>query len=174
MPNNLSINRVTNANVYAEDLSLLGQAEEINLPKLAATMVEHKALGMQGKIELPAGFDKMEMTIKWNSFYPDTFKKFATPYKAIRLQIRASVETFEGGDKTDELPLVIYASVQSKGFPLGNYKAQDNVEFESDLAVTQIKMEYNGENIMEFDAMANLFTIGGVDQLAAFRNNIGA
>lgn len=174
MPNALSINRITNANVYADDLgSLFGQAEEVNLPKLAMTMVEHKALGMQGKIELPAGYDKMEITIKWNSFYPETFKKFANPYKAIKIQIRSNVEIYEGGDKVDEKPLVVYATVQSKGFPLGNFKAQDNVEMENDLSCTQIKMEYDGASIIEFDANANLLLVDGVDQFAAYRNNLG-
>jgi P2 family phage contractile tail tube protein len=174
MPNALSINRVTNANIYIDGTnSLLGQAEEINLPKLSTVQVEHKALGMRGKIELPSGFDKMEMTIKFNSFYQTTFTQFANPYKSLKLQIRASVESWEGGDKTGELPLVIYATVTPKGFPLGNFKSNDNVEFEADVACTQIKMEYNGQQVMEFDAMANIFTIAGVDQLATYRANLG-
>jgi P2 family phage contractile tail tube protein len=107
-------------------------------------MVAHKALGMKGQIELPSGFDKMELTIKWNSFYPETFKKFATPYKAVRLQIRAVLKIGKAAIKLMKKPLVIYATVLSKGFPLGNFKSNDNVEFESDLACTQIKMEYNG------------------------------
>lgn len=169
----LNIHRITNANVYSDDLNQFGQAEEINMGKLMQTMVEHKALGMKGKIELPAGFDKMEISIKWNSFYADTFKKYANPFKAIKIQVRASVEVWEGGDKVDEKPLVIYATTTSKGFPIGNFKAQDNVEYENDLACTQIKMEYASENVMEFDAMANILIIDGVDQFAAYRNNLG-
>lgn len=169
----LSINRITNANLYSDDLNHFGQAEEINLPKLMQVMVEHKALGMKGKIELPAGFDKMELSIKWNSFYADTFKKYANPFKSIKIQVRSSVEIYEGGDKVDEKALVVYATVQSKGFPLGNFKAQDNVEMESELACTQVKMEYDGKPVMEFDAMANILLIDGVDQFAAYRSNLG-
>ena len=38
----------------------LGRATEIKLPDVSLIMQEHKALGMVGKIELPAGFDKLE------------------------------------------------------------------------------------------------------------------
>lgn len=41
-------------------------------------MQEHKALGMVGKIELPAGFDKLEGEIKWNSFYHEVMRKRQT------------------------------------------------------------------------------------------------
>ena len=67
----IEINRITNANIYLDGANLLGRAEEVKLPDVSMTMQEHKALGMVGKVELPAGFDKMEGEIKWNSFYRD-------------------------------------------------------------------------------------------------------
>ncbi|WP_027809960.1 phage major tail tube protein, partial [Burkholderia cenocepacia] len=60
MAGKIEINRITNANIYVNGNSLLGRAEEIKLPDISAIMQEHKALGMVGKIELPAGFDKLE------------------------------------------------------------------------------------------------------------------
>ena len=42
----ISINRLTNANVYLDGGSMLGRAEEVSLPVLKAKMAEHKALGM--------------------------------------------------------------------------------------------------------------------------------
>ena len=74
----IEINRITNANIDVNGNSLLGRAEEIKLPDISAIMQEHKALGMVGKIELPAGFDKLEGEIKWNSLYKDVAKTVAT------------------------------------------------------------------------------------------------
>jgi len=170
----LQINRVINANVYADDLSLLGTAEEVEAPKLMQVMAEHKALGMVGKTEFPSGFDKMEMRIKWNAIYANVMAKFNNPYKAIRLQVRASLESWEGGDRVAQVPVVIYATVQSKGMPMGSFKPNDNVEIESNLSCTHVKMEIDGIEIVEFDASANIFKINGVDQLVDYRNNIGA
>jgi hypothetical protein len=57
---------------------------------------------------------------------------------------------------------------------LGNYKQNDNVELESELAVTYIKLEIDGVEKLEADAMANIFKVNGQDQFANYRNNIGA
>ncbi|MCO2667078.1 phage major tail tube protein, partial [Pseudomonas aeruginosa] len=53
MAGGVQINRITNANVYLSNNSMLGKAEEIKLPDIQAIMAEHKALGMIGKVELP-------------------------------------------------------------------------------------------------------------------------
>ena len=47
MPN-LSVNRITNANVYLDGIGLLGRAEEIEVAKPKHKMVDHKGLGMAG------------------------------------------------------------------------------------------------------------------------------
>ncbi len=60
MAGKIQLNRITNANIYLEGNNLLGRAEEVKLPDVSAIMQEHKAPGMVGKIELPAGFDKLE------------------------------------------------------------------------------------------------------------------
>lgn len=80
----IEINRITNANIYLDGANLLGRAEEVKLPDVSMTMQEHKALGMVGKVELPAGFDKLEGEIKWNSFYRDAMLSAANPYTATR------------------------------------------------------------------------------------------
>lgn len=170
---NINLNRVTNANVYINGTSMLGQAEEIDMPKLVAKMVEHKALGMQGSVELPSGFDKMEARIKWNAFYQNTMLLMADPYEVVNLQCRASVETYSSTGRTAQTPMVVFIRGQFKSVPTGNFKQQDNVEFESNMAVTYVKVEHNGVPLVEFDALANIFKVNGVDKLAQYRANIG-
>ena len=48
-------------------------------------MVEHKALGMVGTLELPSGVDKMDGEIKWSSFYADALIQVANPYANINI-----------------------------------------------------------------------------------------
>lgn len=169
----IQTNRLTNCNVYVEGNSLLGKAEEVDSPKIMAIMSEQKALGMVGKREYPAGFDKMEMRIKWNAIYPDVMRQFGDIYKAIKIMIRSSLETWEGGDLVGQVPVVIYATVQSKGLPLPNFKPNDNAEQESSLSCTHVKMEINGVNVLEFDAEANIYSVDGVDKLQTYKDNIG-
>ena len=89
--NGIKINRITNANIYINGVTCLGKAEEVKLPDVNVVMQEHKALGMFGKLNFPAGIDKMEGEIKWNSFYEDVAKLMAADtrvrnlnYKTIR------------------------------------------------------------------------------------------
>ena len=170
----IEVNRLTNANVYVDGNSFLGRAEEIDLPKITQKMADHIALGMQGSIELPTGIEKMEARIKWNAMYADALKKMANPYQAMRLMLRASLEVYSAQGRVEEQPVVVYMTATAKETPLGNFKQHENVELENMLNVTYVKLEINGEPIVEFDALANVYKAGGVDLLATYRNNIGS
>ncbi len=89
-------------------------------------MQEHKALGMVGKIELPAGFDKLEGEIKWNSFYHDVMRKTANPWQAVALQCRSSIDCYNSQGKADQLALVTHMTVMFKKNPLGTFKQNEN------------------------------------------------
>jgi len=168
-----TIKQITNANVYIDGNSFLGKTEEIKMPDVVVTMTEHKALGLVGKIELPSGLDKMESTIKWNSLYPDVLKKAANPFTAVQLQARASLETYTGQGRTEQVPVVVYMTGTFKKFPMGNYKQHDNVEAETSLSVTYIRLNVDGKDVVEVDVLANIYKLNGVDLLEKYRTNIG-
>lgn len=171
---NIQVNRVTNANIYMDGKSLLGRAEEVSLPTIKQIMAEHKALGMNGKFELPAGVDKLECRIKWNSFYSDVLAKSANPNQAVNLQIRSSIKTWtSSGALASETPVVVHLTALFKDFPTGNFKQHDNVELESNLTVTYTKLVVGGVEVMEVDVLANIHKVNGVDILASYRANLG-
>ena len=169
----IQLNRVTNANIYVDGNCLLGKAEEIKLPDITTVMSEHKALGMVGKIELPSGFEKMEGEIKWNSFYRDVWLKMNNPYSMVQLQVRSSVETYGAMGRMQQQPLVTFLSVMFKKNPMGTFKQNDNAEFSSSFACYYVKQQLAGEDMLELDVLANIYKVGGVDQLDIYRNNIG-
>lgn len=169
----ISVNRVTNANIYLNGQNHLGKAEEVELPMIKQIMVQHKALGMIGSVEFFAGLDKMEAKIKWNSFYADTMKVAADPTKTVQLQVRASLETYDSGGRSAQKPLVAFLTAQYKDFPIGNFKQHDNVELTSMLSVTAIRLEIDGEEIISVDVLANVYKVAGTDALATYRANLG-
>jgi len=170
----ITVNRITNINIYMDGGSFLGKAEEISLPSIGFKMAEHKALGMVGTMEFFAGFDKMEAKIKWNSFYRDALLKMADPFQSISLQARGSLETWSNGGRIAQVPMVVFMKVVSKNFPLGSFKQHDNVEVESNLTVYTCKQEIDGVAVMELDVMSNIFKVNGVDLLAQYKANTGA
>lgn len=169
----IQVNRLTNANVYIDGASQLGKAEEVNLPDITFMMSEHKMLGGIGKVELFSGVDKLEATIKWNAFYSDVLKQFANPRKTLKLQVRSSLETHDSNGLVQEVACVAYLTVQPKNFPAGNYKQHDNVEATSKLTCTAYKLEIGGEEIVDYDALANIYSVNGVDVFKDYRSNLG-
>lgn len=159
----IEINRITNANIYLDGANLLGRAEEVKLPDVSMTMQEHKALGMVGKVELPAGFDKMEGEIKWNSFYRDAMLSAANPYKSLALQCRSSVQRYSSQGLIDEIPLVTFLTIMFKKNPLGTFKQHENAEFSSSFTCTYIKQVLDGEELLELDYWDGFEATFGVD-----------
>jgi P2 family phage contractile tail tube protein len=170
---NIQINKISNANVYVDGVGHLGKAEEVDLPKITHKMVEHKALGMVGTFQLPTGIEPMEARIKWNSLYADILKKVANPFKAINIQIRSSQEVFTSAGRTSEVPVVCYMTATPKDFDPGKFKQHDLIETENMYNVTYLKLTIDGQEIVEFDAIANIYKADGVDLLANYRTNIG-
>jgi len=169
----IAVNKLYNANVYVNGISFLGRAEEVTLPKVQSKMVEHKALGMVGVIETPAGIEKMEAKIKWSSLYPEVLGEAANPYKAVSIQVRASLETYDSTGRIVELPVVAFMTAQFKNFPGIAYKHQDNAEVETDLAVSYYKLQIVGKDYIEVDVFANIWKVEGEDILAMYKTNIG-
>ena len=169
----IEINRITNANIYIDGNSFLGRAAEIKLPDVSAIMTEHKALGMIGKIELPAGFEKLEGEIVWNAPYKEVFAKIANPFQSYALQCRSSLETYSNAGRIAEVQLATHLTVMFTKNPLGSFKQHENAEFTSAFNATYVKQIIGGTEVLEIDYMNNIYRVNGIDQMTRYRSNIG-
>jgi len=167
------VNRMTNANVYMDGASFLGRASEVELPKITQKMAEHVALGMIGSFELPSGIEKMEGKINWNSFYNEAIIKMGNPGAAINFQVRGNLETWNSTGKTGEVPAVVFMTGTFKELPLGNFKQHENVELESMINVTSVRMEIDGSELIYIDVFSNTYKVNGIDIASTYRENIG-
>jgi P2 family phage contractile tail tube protein len=169
------INKVFNANIYADGASFFGKADEVSLPSLKAKMGDtHAPLGGIGETDYPAGFEKMDgCKIKWNGYYPEAIKKFSNIYQAIKLQVRFNIEQYEGSSRIGQIPGIAYLTVRPTDLPGGNFKAKSTPDLETNLTCTYMKMEIGGEEQYEIDFEANIYKVAGVDQLATYRANLG-
>lgn len=168
-----SAHRITNAAVYLDGASFFGRCEEIDLGSVKTVMSDFQGLGMVGLIELPDGIDKLEGKITWNSLYVESAKKMATPFKTVQLQCRSNVQVFNSAGLVDEIPLVTLMTVMFKEYALGSFKPRDPSKFEVPFSATYVRQILNGEEVVLFDYLANIFKVGGQDQLAKYRQNIG-
>lgn len=171
----VTINKVFNANVYADGGSLFGMADEMNLPTVKAKNSDpHEPLGFIGAIDYAAGFEKLDgCKIKWNAHYASAVTKFSNIYQAIKLQVRFNIEQYEGSTRVNQIPGIAYLTVRPNDIPTGNFKAKSPVELETNLSCTYIKLEIGGVDQYEIDFEANIYKVAGVDQLATYRANLG-
>ncbi len=170
----ISVNRITNANIYVDGTGLLGRAEEIEVPQLRHRMVDHKALGMAGTAEFWAGVDKLEAKIKWASLYPEALTVAASPFTAHSFQVRGDLEQYTSQGLSAELPVVYLMTGVFKDAGSLTFRQHENVETTSAITVYHSELYVNGVQIHLYDVLANIYVVNGTDQLANFRTNLGA
>lgn len=165
--------KMNNAHVLIDGVKTVGTISEIDLPEIVATMQEHAVLGQNAKMELPTGIDPMEATLRFNSIYPEWAGKLANVFRSRAFQVRSSQDVHEGGSRTAELPFVLHMKATPKQQSLGSF-TQGNFEGnEVALNVTYIKLVVNRRDVIEIDALNNIYKVDGVDQMVNFRANLG-
>ena len=169
----IAVNTLHNANLYLDGASLLGKADEFKLPTVKFKLVDHKAVGMVGTIKLPSGIEALEGEVKWNSFYADVWAKVLNPFAPVQLQARGNLETHTTNGRIAQVPYVVFLTALFYEVPMGDFKQNDKAEFQSKYHANYIKQRVNNQDILEVDAMANIYKVNGVDQLDLYRPNIG-
>lgn len=166
--------KITNANVYLTGASLLGKVSEATMPDISFKQVDHGPLGQHGVTSLPVGLDKLEMSLKWTSFYNDVLAQVANPFGALDGQVRGVQETYDaGGSRSAEEAYVYFFRGRSSNLPTGSFKQHENVEGESKVQLDYLKLEIAGNTIFEIDIVNNKHIVNGTDVLATTRGILG-
>lgn len=169
----ITINRLTNGNVYIDGTSYFGQIEEVTLPDVKAVFSDVKVLGMNGKVELPTGIDKLTAKLKMNAPYAEILKLQANPFKTHNFQFRGSLDGYQGSALTSQTAYKVWMTGTFKNAPAGVVKQNDNVEMEAELNVTYVKMVIGTEEILEVDVLNNIHKVAGVNILSGTNANQG-
>jgi uncharacterized protein len=169
----ISVNRITNANIYMDGIGLLGRAEEIQVAQPHHKMADHKALGMAGTAEFWAGVEKLEAKIKWASLYPEVLVAAGSPFVSHSFQVRGSLDQYTSMGRTAELPVVYLMTGVFKDAGAFTFKQHENVDTTSSITVYHSELFIAGSQIHLYDVLANIYVVNGIDQLAQFRDNLG-
>ena len=124
------------------------------------------------ELELPVGLEKLESTIEWSSFDQGVLQALAE-YGVHLFQIRGNLEVFTSQGLSAQLPVVFLMSGMVKDSGKAAGEAQTRVKTTTTVTIWHSELAVAGVNIFTFDAFANIYTVGGVDQLAQFRGNLG-
>ncbi|MGH7814669.1 MAG: phage major tail tube protein [Candidatus Binataceae bacterium] len=170
---NIQINSLTNANIYIDGIGLLGRAEEITIAHPKHKMIDYKGLGMAGSAELWAGVDKLESKIKWSSFDADVLTLSASPFQTHYFQARGNLEQYTSQGRSAELPVVYMMTGVFKDAGAPNFQQHRMVETISAISIYHCELYVGASQVYLYDVFANIYVVGGVDQLATFRSNLG-
>jgi Bacteriophage tail tube protein len=170
---NIQINSLANANIYIDGVGLLGRASEVDIPQPKQKMIDYKGLGMVGTAELWSGVDKLEARIKWTSFDAETLTMAASPFQTHSFQVRGSLDQYTSQGRSAELPVVYLMTGIFKDAGTASFKQQSMVETTSTISVYHCELYVSGTQIYLYDVFANMYVVGGVDQLSTFTTNLG-
>ena len=169
---NITVQSLHNAAVYLDGIGYVGRAAELEMPHVKKKMVDHNGLGMAFDLELPAGVDKLESNIKWAS-YDQAAIQSTQDNNVHSIQVRGNLEVFTAQGLTAQLPIVYRSRGIFKDGGKAMFKKQTMVEVSTVMTVYHSELYVAGVQIHLIDVFANLWVIGGNDQLQQFRNNLG-
>ena len=165
---------ITDWRAYLEGKNDMYGAKEIEFPELKNLTTDIEGIGIAGKINAPVHghFDSTEVTIKWQ--VPNKMSLGLFGGRPISIEAYGDIQGFKSGE-TEYAHDQLYAAIRGriKSAKPGTMKAGDAMESETVIEAHYIKIEYEGNTILEVDKYGYKTVIDGVDVLEDIRKNIG-
>lgn len=163
-------NILKNMNLFVDGRGQAGNIEEITLPKLTSKTEEYRNGGMDAPIEVEMGMEKLEADFTLTNFDKEVLKLFGlAPGNVKAVTVRGSLASEDG----TETGVTINLRGMIKEFDGGSWKPGDKSTQKFAVALRYYKLVVGGEVIHEIDVPNMIRIIGGVDQLATQRANLG-
>lgn len=169
----IAVHKLTGANVYLEDGSLLGQVAEVTLPGVKQHVEKHEGLGMVGAIELPDQVEEMKATLKWNAFYEDALARLGHPNRRSLLTFRGNLQKHSPRGLEAEVAAVAVLLVATSELKPDAVKMQGGMPLTDELSVHYYKLTVGGRELIEIDPWNSLYRVDGVDIRSDYRSNLG-
>lgn len=157
-------------NLFVDGVGFAGEIDELQPPSLTLIEEDHRAGGMDAPIGIDMGMEKMELTFTLSSFSASALKLFGlTSGAQTQLTARGSLESNDGA----KTPVMLAMRGKIKSLEPGAWKGGEKSTWAFGLSLIYYRHEQGGEVIHEIDVPNMVRIVGGVDQLAEHRANIG-
>lgn len=137
------------------------------LPVIKFKTDEHKDGGMDAPEDIALGLEKLEWELTLNKLSPIAMKMIGRP--DVPITLRGSMED-EAGNKR---PVVAQLRTPVHEVDNGEWGEAKKVELKLKGTATYYRLTIGGDEIYEIDVRGLVRRIGGVDQLAQRRANLG-
>jgi len=159
-------------NVFNDGTSYLGVAKQIELPKLKMAGEEYRGAGMLAPVDADLGLEKLEMTATYGGIVVGVLRQFGlTSADGAMLRFVGAYQSDSGG-----LPVAAELVTRGRHMELdpGSAEAGEDTEWKVQSTLSYLKWTIKGRVEVEIDAIGGIYSIGGVDRMAAIRAIIGS
>lgn len=169
MAREIRIGHTTNADVYVDGNRLIGRIKEFELDKLGYERVSHEALGMVGKMSLPArAMEPLEAKISFAWLETEYMLRTALPNRGVAFQFQNYVDVFDQGGLVENEGyriitnvVLLFAEETFNAFKLGS----DAIGRELQCSVIRLSMKSTETDVIirEYAPFENINRVNGSD-----------
>lgn len=158
-------------NLFNEGRSYLGIVEEVTLPKLSWKTEEYNGAGMVAPVDIPLTLEKLELQMSLGGMVLDALHQFGTiGLSDVGLRFNGSYQEGQG-NVIQAVECVIRG--YHREIDIGNVKQGENTQHKITSALSYYKLSVDGQDIIEIDALNQIFVVNGKDLYADHRKALG-
>lgn len=116
--------------------------------------------------------EALEGSIKWASFDADTLAQISV-LQMVQLSCLGDLQTLSAAGEILEQPVIFNLTGMPQDTGEIDQKAQELVEYTTTLDVYHVDLTIGGDQVYLYDVFSNQYIVGGDDQLATYRANLG-
>lgn len=158
-------------NVIVEGRGSPGEVMSVKLPNLKKKTESFRAGGMPGEVKVANGHEAIDLEHEYGGYMVEAVRQAGvTRVDGLGLRFVGSYQRPDGsGVDTVEIAVRGFHEELDRG----DSKIGDDTKFTVKTACSYYKETVNGEVVYEIDLLNMVWTVGGVDLLAAHRDAIG-
>ncbi|PID66596.1 MAG: phage major tail tube protein [Gammaproteobacteria bacterium] len=164
--------KIKHFNFFLDGDNYVGRALEIEPPKFTRKMEEYRGGGMNAPLKMDMGLEGLEMSVTMGGLEAEMMRHMgACRHDAIKSRFAGSLAA---DDSCDTYPLEIETTGRYEEIELPNAKSGEDTEHKFKLALSYVRIIYNGTEVCEIDIPNMVEKWYGKDRLEEHKRNIGA
>ncbi|MBK1868248.1 phage major tail tube protein [Taklimakanibacter albus] len=162
---------VKQSTIIADGFGQLGKMESVKLPDLKQVFEDWRGGGMPGAVEVELGIEKMQIEFKIGGVDRNLLKMWGLQQGAIKpFQILGHAVA---EDSDESLGVSAYVRGKLGEIEFDEFKTGSLANISYVVKMHYYRLRVGDEDMVEYDPINLVYKIGGVDQLAAQRANLG-
>ncbi|RGE46131.1 phage major tail tube protein [Comamonas testosteroni] len=158
-------------NAFVDGTSYVGEVTEVALPKLNRKLEEFRSGGMRLPAKTDLGMEALEVELTAGGWLKDVLKQFGNAkVDGVALRLAGALQRDDTGDYTG---VEVHLRGRWEEIDPGSFKPGDASEFKAKMALNYYRLVFDGEDVIEIDAINMIEKVGGTDLMATVRQLLG-